>query len=269
MQLGADGIHGYAFTNVEQAVEMEMRERIAVRNCDQLLALIAEHHSIPVMDCEVARLLRQIPENGWIIDVGGCWGWHWRKLDQIRPDVKVFIVDFVRANLQHAKALLGDAVNRSVFLVHGDATDLKFPADSFDCYWSVQALQHVVRFEKALNEARRVLKRGGIFTNYSLNEGAAIRWLYRIAGRPYVKRGWVEGSFWLSRASGEQKQMIESIFRTTVRERLSEILFKPELRASFPGREDSWLGRFDARLSNDNRFLGILARQRSFHCRKP
>lgn len=269
MQLGDDGIYSYAFTNVEQAVELEMRERIAGKSYDHPLAKITEHHSIPVMDFEVARFLEQIPERARVIDVGGCWGWHWRKLKQIRPDVQIFIVDFVRASLLHAKTLLGEAINRSIFLIHGDATDLKFPDESFDCYWSVQTLQHVVCFETALNEALRVLKRGGVFANYSLNEGAAIRWLYRIARRHYVKKGWVEDSFWLSRASEEQKQMIESIFATKVCERLSEILYKPELRVSFPGREDSWLGRLDALLSNDYGFMGFLARQRSFHCRKP
>jgi ubiquinone/menaquinone biosynthesis C-methylase UbiE len=161
MQLGEDGIYGYAFTNKEQAIELEMREQVAAAVYDNLLVKIATAHSIPVMDFEVARFLRQIPSGGRVIDVGGCWGWHWRKLQQIRPDVQVFIIDFVRANLLHAKALLGEAINRSIFLIHGDATDLKFPDESFDGYWSVQTLQHVVCFETALDEARRVLKGGG------------------------------------------------------------------------------------------------------------
>jgi ubiquinone/menaquinone biosynthesis C-methylase UbiE len=154
-------------------------------------------------------------------------------------------------------------------LIHGDATDLKFPDESFDGYWSVQTLQHVVCFETALNEARRVLKGEGIFANYSLNDGAAIRWLYRIAGRHYVKKEWVEGYYWMARASCEQRKMLESIFATKVSQRWSEIFYKPELRITFPGREYSWLGHLDAVLSNDFGFLGFLARQRSFHCRRP
>lgn len=269
MQLGEDGIYGYAFTNVEQAVELEMCERVAASGYDNPLARISKHHSVPVMDFEVARFLRQIPSGGRVIDVGGCWGWHWRMLLQSRPDVQVFIVDFVRANLLHAKALLGTAINRSIFLIHGDATDLNFPDESFDGYWSVQALQHVVLFETALNEARRVLKKkGGVFANYSLNDPAVIRWLCRIMGRHYIDKGWVEGTYWLARASDEQKQMLESVFATKVSVRVSEILFKPELRISFPSREDSWLGRLDALLSNNINLLGFIARQRSFHCRK-
>lgn len=161
MQLGDDSIYGYAFTNKEQVVELEMREQVAAGVYDNLLVKIAMCHSIPVMDYEVARFLRQIPPDGRLIDVGGCWGWHWRKLLQIRPDVQVFIVDFVRANLLYARELLGDAVNQSIFLIHGDATGLNFPDTAFDGYWSVQTRQHVVRFETAISEAHRILKRGG------------------------------------------------------------------------------------------------------------
>ena len=215
--------------------------------------------------------IRDRPNGGRIIDVGGCWGWHWRNLPRMGSDVEIFIVDFVRANLLHAKSLLGDSINRKVFLIHCDATDLLFPEDSFDGYWSVQALQHVVSFEKALNEARRVLKHGGIFANYSLNDATIIRWIYRIMRRPYCRNGWVDGSFFLARASLEQKQIIESIFQTEVHERFSEILYKPELRLYFSGRESSLLGQVDAQLSGAPRSFdlkGMLARQRSFHCQK-
>jgi len=270
MQLGEDSIYGYDFTNRDQAVELEMREQVADVVYDNLLTKIATAHSVPVMDFEVARFLRQIPLGGRVIDVGGCWGWHWRKMRQNRPDVQVFIVDFVRANLRHAKALLGEAINRSIFLIHGDATALKFPDESFDGYWSVQTLQHVVRFETALNEARRVVKKnGGVFANYSLNDGAAVRWLYRITRRHYVREEWVEGYYWMARASLKQKKMLEAIFATRVSERWSEILYKPELRITFPGKESSWSGNIDALLSNNFGFLGFLARQHSFHLRRP
>jgi len=63
-----------------------------------------------------------------------------------------------------------------------------------------------VRFETALNEARRVLTKKGVFANYSLNDGAAVRWLYRITGRHYVREEWVEGYYWIARASLEQKE---------------------------------------------------------------
>ena len=153
------------------------------------------------MDHEVRRFLAALRPGAKIVDVGGCWGWHWRHLAHERPDVRVIIVDFVRSNLKHAAALLGDNVNKSVFLVHGDATDLRFPDGCFDAYWSVQTLQHIVKLENAVAEASRVLRPGGRFASYSLNDGAAIRWLSRLANRRYVTEGWVDGSYWLARAS--------------------------------------------------------------------
>ncbi len=267
--LDSDGIYRCDFTNAEQSVELEMREKVAAVRYDQLLEKIARHHSIPVMDHEVARFLTQIPEGGRIVDVGGCWGWHWRKLAVVRPDVQAVIVDFVRANLLHARDLLGDAINRSIFLVHGDATDLRFPDGAVDGYWTVQTLQHIPSFDKAVSEAFRVLKSGGVFANYSLNDQPPIRRLYHLLGRSYVTEGRVAGAYWLSRATPDQKRFIESVCGATVSERWSEILYKPELRIIFPGAEGSWVGYLDARLSNDLGFLGMLARQRSFHCRKP
>ena len=266
--LDADGIYRCDFTNTEQSVELALREKVAALRHDHPLEKVSRHHSIPVMDHEVARFLRRIPGGGRIVDVGGCWGWHWRKLGVLRPDVQVVIVDFVRANLLHACDLLGDAINRSIFLVHGDATDLRFPDGAFDGYWTVQTLQHIPSFDKAVSEAFRVLKAGGVFANYSLNDQPLIRRLYRLLGRSYVTEGWVPGMYWLSRATPEQKRLIESVCGATVSERWSEILYKPELRIIFPGVEGSWVGYLDARLSNNVGFLGMLARQRSFHCVK-
>ena len=88
-------------------------------------------------------------------------------------------------------------------------------------------------------------------------------------GKDYPISGWVEGSYWLARASLEQKLQIEEIFGNAVTERWSEILYSPELFFPAPGREGSWLGKLDALLSNNAGFLRWFARQHSFHCQKP
>ncbi len=80
LELGGDGIYGYSFDNKDQAQEVELRESVANHVYGNYWKEISNHHSIPVMDKEVNRFLINIPENGLIIDVGGCWGWHWRKL---------------------------------------------------------------------------------------------------------------------------------------------------------------------------------------------
>lgn len=268
MELGADGIYGRPMHNSAQSIEIEMRERVALTHHADPLAHIAKHHSVPVMDFELSLFLAKIPMNGVIVDIGGCWGWHWRHLKTVRPDVTVVIVDFVRANLEHARQLHGNAINLSIFLVHGDATALGFPTNSFEGVWTVQTFQHIPAFDKAVLEAYRVLKNGGQFSCYSLNVQPHIKVVKRMVGKDYPTASWLDGRFWLARASLEQRRQIEAIFDDTVTERWSELLYSPELHFTAPGKEDSWLGRLDALLSNNVGFCRWLARQHSFHCQK-
>ena len=98
-------------------MEIEFRQKVASAINYNPLEKITLHHSIPVMDFEVARFLIQIPHNGRVIDVRGCWGWHWRKLAIERPDLRVFIIDFIRSNLLHAESLLGDHLSISYMVM--------------------------------------------------------------------------------------------------------------------------------------------------------
>jgi ubiquinone/menaquinone biosynthesis C-methylase UbiE len=269
----SDAIYsGMVGARTNQSAEIELRERVAAEHYDDYLDAISKSHSISVMDHEVDRFLAKMPQGALILDVGGCWGWHWRRLAQTRPDVGVLIVDFVRSNLPHARNVLGDLVGQQVALMHADATALPFVVDEnftgFDGVWTVQTLQHIPDFDEAVSEAHRVLRGGGLFANYSLNVQPPIRWLRRLLGRGYLTKGWVDGAFWLARASREQKKSIQVIFGCKVSERWSEILYSPELRFTVPGRSRSLLGALDALLSNSAGFLGWLARQRSYHCEK-
>jgi ubiquinone/menaquinone biosynthesis C-methylase UbiE len=268
-----DGIYGnLSGFSTEQSVEIKLRERVAAEHYDDYLDALSHSHSISVMDHEVDCFLAKMPQGALILDIGGCWGWHWRRLAETRPDVGVLIIDFVRSNLTHAQKVLGELVGHQVALMHADATALPFAADAsfsgFDGIWTVQAFQHIPSFDKAVSEAYKALKRGGEFANYSLNVQPPIRWLCRLFGRNYIMEDWVEGVFWLARASKKQKVSIEAIFGSKVSERWSEILYTPELHFLAPGREGSLLGKLDALLSNNIGFLGWLARQHSFHCKK-
>jgi ubiquinone/menaquinone biosynthesis C-methylase UbiE len=268
LERGADGI--YTASNLprtEQADEIRLREAVAARDHDDALAEIGRHHSIPVMDRELRLFLDAVPRGGVVVDVGGGWGWHWRALADLRADVAVILVDFVRANLQVAARLLGPLLDRQVFAVHGDATRLPFPPDVFDGYWSVQALQHVPRFRDAVTEAHRVLRAGGIFACYSLNRARAIEMVYRLMGRAYHVAGVRPGSFYLARASAEQAALVGEIFAAPVRTRYTEILFHPDLRIHSGGAASA-VGALDAHLSGSVPFFAPLARQRSYHTRK-
>jgi ubiquinone/menaquinone biosynthesis C-methylase UbiE len=271
--VGADGVYG-RLSDIphDQLDEVSLRERVAAIHYDDYLNAISRSHSIAVMDREVDLFLAKIPRGGMILDIGGCWGWHWRRLAAARPDVGIVIIDFVRANLHHARNILGALVGDQVVLMHADATALPFTLDSnfqgFDGIWTVQTFQHIPKYGRAVEEAYRVLKLGGVFSNYSLNVQAYIRGFKRMLGRSYLIEGWVEGSFWLARASLKQKQQIEAIFGNEVTERWSEIIYSPELRFIGSGKNGSWFGKLDALLSNNFGFCRWLARQHSFHCKK-
>ena len=87
--------------------------------------------------------------------------------------------------------------------------------------------------------------------------------------RPVGTDGEVAGQDHLRRADAAQARMIADVFESPVVCRYSEILFKPEFALSFIGKYGAWLGRLDACLSGETVLFAPLARQRSFHTRKP
>ena len=144
------------------------------------------------MDREVRRFLATQPRGALVLDIGGCWGWHWRRIGEIRPDVGIVVIDFVRGNLVHAKRVLGSLVGSQIALVHADANALPFPAgvgpgSGVDGVWSVQALQHIPDFHRACCEAHRVLAPGGRFANYSLSTTPVVRLVYGLFGETITR----------------------------------------------------------------------------------
>ena len=251
-----------------QLEEKKLRLEVASKTIENYLSVIEKSHSIPVMDYEVKNFIKKVKFNGVILDIGGCWGWHWRNLYKIRPDIKVVIIDFIKENLIHAKKLLSEKIGKTIFLVHGDATSLDFKDECFDAIWTVQTLQHIPNFEGASKEAYRVLKRGGIFSNYSLNIQPHIALVKKLFNKKYIIKGKISGVFWLERASKSQKNILERIFNSKVKERWSEIIYSPELRFYLPGRENNIIGKLDAKISNNHKLFHWFARQCSFHCKK-
>ncbi len=267
------GIFSYPFTNTDQSDEIKLRTGVAnkVRHkqCEFYLNEVCKHHSVPVMDREVRLFLKKMPKNACILDIGGCWGWSWRELQDIRPDVKVYLLDFIYENLLHARELLKPLLNKNVFLIHGDATQLIFPDNQFDGVWTVQAFQHIPDFSIPVQEAYRVLKPGGYFINYSWNNAFWVRVVYAIVNKVYHVKNYVPNRFWLARASEEQKKIIASTFHNKVIDRYSEVLFTPDFRFFLPGRLGTILGYIDSYLSNNRGVFSSIARQHSFHVQKP
>ncbi|OJX68159.1 class I SAM-dependent methyltransferase [Magnetospirillum sp. 64-120] len=267
LNLGEDGIYTGGQGDGGQEHERKLRGEVAAKAYDDYLGEIAHHHSIPVMDAEIDRFLATIPTGGIIVDVGGCWGWHWRRLADTRPDIRVVVVDFVRANLRHAQTLLKDDIGRRVFLVEGDATRLDFPDACFDGYWSVQTLQHIPAFPAAIAEAARVLKHRGSFACYSLNDPPLIRAVYALFGKYWHRQGTIPGAFWLERMNQNQIDTVTRTFGVAPRQHYSEVLFTPEFGLRI-GARGNWAGRVDAALSGSG-WPRLIARQHSLHLTKP
>ncbi len=271
--LGEDGIYSAPDASIahDQVAERELRENVAAQQYDDYLAAVAQSHSIPVMDHEVDRFLKMLPHGAVILDVGGCWGWHWRRLAETRPDVGVLIVDFVRANLTHARKSLGSLVGAQVAVMCAEATALPFCAgtssEGFDGVWSVQVFQHIPDFRRACAEAHRVLRNGGRFASYSLFATPLNRAIYRLFGRPFHEEGMVEGQYHLNRANDRQRRIVEEVFGS-VRDRYTECLFHPDLKFAVSGKGGSLLGRLDAHLAGFPLIGRLFARQRSFEAKK-
>lgn len=272
---GHDGIYSSDLgrSNVDQAAERETREQVAAQHYEHYLEAIEKSHSIPVMDYEVDRFLSNMPYGAAILDIGGCWGWHWRRLASTRPDVGVVIIDFVRSNLVHCARVLGPLVGGQVALMHADATALPFADASrtnlgFEGVWTVQTFQHIPDFPRACREAHRVLDPGGLFANYSLHNTPINRLIYRVFGKSFHSEGMVKDAFYLSRANDTQRNIVADTFRALVVDRYTECLFHPDLKLGRAGRRGSLLGIIDSHLGNSPSLGRWIARQRSFEVAK-
>ena len=257
---------------IEQTLERKLRERVASQQYDDYFTPIARSHSIPVMDYEVDRFLKRMPPGALILDIGGCWGWHWRRLAATRPDIGVLIVDFVRNNLGHACKLLGPLVGTQVALMHADAMALPFPEAGmgwagFHGVWTVQVFQHIPNFTHACREAYRVLRPGGRFANHSLHITPFNRTLYRLLGQQYHCDGMRNNQFHLTRANDKQRQILADLFKGG-EDRYTECLFHPDLKWHWTGSRKNLVGAMDARLGNFPWFGKWIARQRGFEGRK-
>jgi ubiquinone/menaquinone biosynthesis C-methylase UbiE len=61
----------------------------------------------------------------------------------------------------------------------GDVTAIQADDESFDAVFDFGVIHHVVAWEDAISEVRRVLKPGGIFVFEEVTKQALDRWVYR------------------------------------------------------------------------------------------
>lgn len=259
-------IFGKIKSQVSQKKEFINRRRVAKSYYNNFYSHISDHHSIQVMDLEIVNLLKIIPKNSIICDIGGCWGWHWRNICKQRPDINIVIIDFVYENLLIAKKILKKKINKQIYLVNDDICELKLKKEIFDTVWTVQTLQHIKKYSKAIKNIYKILKIDGYLFNYNLNINYIVKTIYKIFNKKYLIKGY-NNDFYLERSSITQKKIIKKIFKNTITTRYTELLFHPDLKIK-TGSIKSLFGKIDSFLSGSLFIKKIFARQEAFIVKK-
>jgi len=259
-------IYGKIKSPTSQKKEFKNRRKVAKSYYQNFYNHISDHHSIQVMDREIANLLEKIPENSIICDIGGCWGWHWRNISLQRPDINIVIIDLVYENLLIAKKLLKKKINKQVYLVNDDICKLKIKKKIFDAVWTVQTLQHIPKYSKAIKNIYKIIKEDGYLYNYNLNINYVVRIIYKLFNKEYLIKGY-NNDFYLERSNKNQKKIIKKIFKSRISTRYTELLFHPDLKIK-TGTVKNLFGKIDTFLSGSLIFKKIFARQEAFIVKK-
>lgn len=169
------------------------------------------------------RLLAQLPAEltpeRWL-DLGSGTGHFSRALQQRFPVAEGVALDLAEGMLAHARPLGGAGL-----FIAGDAECLPLRSASLDLIFSSLALQWCEDFAAVLDEARRVLRPGGIFAFSSLCQGSLAElsdsWR-QVDGFVHVNR--------FRELSAYQSLCRHSGLDTLALERLSEVEHFPSLR---------------------------------------
>jgi ubiquinone/menaquinone biosynthesis C-methylase UbiE len=98
-----------------------------------------------------------------LIEIGSGVGAQTKILIERNPDAKIVCVDASNAQVARArKALQSELATGRVRIDHGDALHLKYADSSFDGAFICWLLEHVQNPVAILEEARRVLRSGGV-----------------------------------------------------------------------------------------------------------
>jgi ubiquinone/menaquinone biosynthesis C-methylase UbiE len=259
-------IYGKIKSPTSQKKEFKNRRKVAKSYNQNFYNHISDHHSIQVMDREIANLLEKIPKNSIICDIGGCWGWHWRNISLQRPDINIVIIDLVYENLLIAKKLLKKKINKQIHLVNDDICKLKIKKKIFDTVWTVQTLQHIPKYSKAIKNIYKIIKEDGYLYNYNLNINYVVRIIYKLFNKEYLIKGY-NNDFYLERSNKKQKKIIKKIFKNKITTRYTELLFHPDLKIK-TGTINNLFGKIDTFLSGSLIFKKIFARQEAFIVKK-
>ena len=121
---------------------------------------------------------------GDVLEIGAGSGAMAVELLDRYPAIRLVATDVdpaMRAATQRRLATHGDRVR----VCAADATALPFAAASFDAVVSLLMLHHVIDWERAIDEAIRVLREGGVLVGYDLVDTRAARVVHRLDRSPH------------------------------------------------------------------------------------
>ena len=107
-------------------------------------------------------MLKEIPENANILDVGCGRGDLWKdNADRIPDGWNITAMDISAGMIEDHKAHLGDLSQRFTYRI-ADVQELPFEDNQFDAVLAMYMLYHVPDISKGITEMRRVLKPDGV-----------------------------------------------------------------------------------------------------------
>ncbi|MCZ7531275.1 MAG: class I SAM-dependent methyltransferase [Acidimicrobiia bacterium] len=119
--------------------------------------------------------------SGDVLEIGSGSGAMAAAVLERFPDVRLIATDADPAMVDAATSRLARYGDR-VEIRQVDSTSLEFDDDCFDAVLSFLMLHHVMRWERALVEAIRVLRPGGVLVGYDLLETPPARFIHGVDG---------------------------------------------------------------------------------------
>lgn len=148
---------------------------------------------------------------GDVLEIGAGSGAMAEGILEAFPGVRLTATDYDPAMVEMAARRLARFGDRAR-VQEADATALDFPDAGFDAVLSFIMLHHVMDWERALDEAVRVLRPGGLLVGYDLVASTPAKWLHQ--------------------AQRERYRLVPpGEFRTTVHDlRLDDVRIRPAMR---------------------------------------
>lgn len=133
----------------------------------------AYYSKYPKISCrDVANRLTNVPYKT-LLDVGCGTGFLFEQLQKAKP-AEYYGLDLSPEMLKAARSKFGSAVSFTA----GSSDELPFSDNFFDVVTCIQSFHHYPYPEKAMSEACRVLKPGGIYILSDTGMGGPVKWFY-------------------------------------------------------------------------------------------